>query len=165
MRAIDFTDERAGATWQAVEHLAGCNIPIDEITVAWQCARARDKTGDGLTVEELRETRNAAVLHKMGAAHLVRSTLTRVADQAQIEISRCAQDLRVDSAALIDTAATHHVTVAAVARRLTGEHIARAPVPAVKKRMLLTQTRRSPITTATASAIDQHPYTHMVDLR
>ena len=144
IRSYDFTDARAAATWRAVEHLAEHDEPIDEITVAWQCLRVRSRTGDGLTVQALRETRDAALFHEMGAATMARSTLTRVAGQAKIAISRCTEDPRIDPAVLIDSVETHHVAVAAVAQRLMGEYIANESLAALKKR-LLDQIGRAPV--------------------
>jgi hypothetical protein len=40
----------------------------------------------------LRRTRDAALFHQVGAATPARSTLIRMADQAKIAISRCADD-------------------------------------------------------------------------
>jgi hypothetical protein len=136
VRDCDFTDARSAATWRAVGYLADHDAPIDEITVAWQTMRVRSRSGDGLTVPELRAMREATLFHEVGAATLARSTLIRVADQAQLAISRCADDLRLDPAPLIDSVATHHVAVAAAAQRLTGEHLANAPFSEVKKRLL-----------------------------
>jgi len=164
VRRSDFTDTRAAATWQAVEHLTERAEPIDEITVAWQVLRARSRTGDGLTVQELRETRGSALFHEMGAATLARSTLTRVADQAMIAISQCAQDLRIDPTALIDSVATHHVVVAAVAQRLTGEPFPSESLAAIKKR-LLDRTRRTPAQVVSTSAPFERPSSYTADLR
>ena len=164
VRKSDFTDARAAATWQAVEHLTERAEPIDEITVAWQVLRARSRTGDGLTVQELRETRGSALFHEMGAATLARSTLTRVADQAMIAISQCAQDLRIDPTALIDSVATHHVVVAAVAQRLTGEPFPSESLAAIKKR-LLDRTRRTPAQVVSTSAPCERPSSYTADLR
>ena len=133
MRASDFTDTRAAATWQAVEHLAELDAPFDEIVVAWQTERERNRSGDGFTVQELRETRDAALFHEVASATLARSTLTNVADKAKISISRCAEDLRLDPAALIDCVATHHLAVAAAAQRLRGARFETAPLEAVKE--------------------------------
>lgn len=164
VRKSDFTDARAAATWQAVEHLTERAEPIDEITVAWQVLRARSLTGDGLTVQELRETRGSALFHEMGAATLARSTLTRVADQAKIAISQCAQDLRIDPTALIDSVATHHVVVAAVTQRLTGEPFPSESLAAIKKR-LLDRTRRTPAQEVSTSAPCERPSSYTADLR
>jgi len=164
VRKSDFTDARAAATWQAVEHLTERAAPIDEITVAWQALLARSRTGDGLTVQELRDTRNAALFHEMGAATLARSTVTRVAGQAMIAISQCAQDLRIDPTALIDSVATHHLAVAAAAERLTGEELANEPPAAVKNR-LLARTKGSPAQTAAGSTTGHRPSSYSVDLR
>jgi replicative DNA helicase len=164
VRKSDFTDARAAAAWQAVEHLTERAEPIDEITVAWQVLRARSRTGDGLTVQELRETRGSALFHEMGAATLARSTLTRVADQAMIAISQCAQDLRIDPTALIDSVATHHVVVAAVTQRLTGEPFPSESLAAIKKR-LLDRTRRTPAQVVSTSAPCERPSSYTADLR
>lgn len=153
VRRSDFTDARASATWQAVEYLAEHDTPIDEITVAWQTWRARSRSGDGLTVPELRETRGAALLHEMGAATLAKSTLIRVASLARAATARCTDDLSVDLATVIDSLATHHLAVAATAQRLTSEHFPNDSLAAVKDR-LLAQARRSK-NPATASAIPQ----------
>jgi replicative DNA helicase len=164
VRKSDFTDARAAATWQAVEHLTGRAAPIDEITVAWQVLRARSRTGDGLTVQELRETRDAALFHEMGAATLARSTVTRVAGQAKIAISRCAEDLRIDPETVIDSVATHHLAVAAAGARLIGEDLANEPLAAVKNR-LLDRTRRSPVQVASPRATCERPSSYTADLR
>jgi len=164
IRSHDFTDARAAATWQAVEHLSEHDAPIDEITVAWQGWRVRGRTGNGLTVQELRETRSSALFHEMGAATLAKSTLTRVADQAMIAISQCAQDLRIDPTALIDSVATHHVVVAAVAQRLTGEPFPSESLAAIKKR-LLDRTRRTPAQVVSTSAPFERPSSYTADLR
>jgi len=156
VRRSDFTDARAAATWQAVEHLAERVAPIDEITVAWQGLRARSRTGDGLTVQELRETRDAALFHEAGAKRLARSTLTRVADQANIAITRYVEDLRINPAVLMDSVTTHHVAVAAVAQRLTGEPFPSESLAAIKKR-LLDQTRRTPVQEVSTSATCERP--------
>lgn len=159
VRSYDFTDKRTAATWQAVEHLADHDLPIDEITVAWQALLARNRTGDGLTVQELRETRSAALFHEMGAATLARSTVTRVAGQAKIAISRCAEDMRIDPETVIDSVATHHVAVAAAAERLTGEDLASEPLAAVKNR-LLDRTRRTPVQVASTRATCERVVLH-----
>ena len=164
VRASDFTEPRATATWQAVEHLADLAAPIDEITVAWQTERARRRSGDGLTLQELRETRSAALFHEMGAATLARSTVTRVAGQAKIAISRCAEDLRIDPETVIDSVATHHLAVAAAAERLTGEALANEPLAAFKNR-LLDRTRRSPLQVASTNATSERPSSNTADLR
>ncbi|MHB8187649.1 MAG: DnaB-like helicase N-terminal domain-containing protein [Dermatophilaceae bacterium] len=163
VRRSDFTDSRAAATWQAVEHLAEHDAPIDEITVAWQCLRARSRTGDGLTVQELRETRDAALFHEMGAATLARSTVTRVAGQAKIAISRCAEDLRIDPETVIDSVATHHLAVAAAGARLIGEDLANEPLAAVKNQ-LLDRTRRSPVQVASPWATCERPSSYTAEL-
>jgi replicative DNA helicase len=163
VRKSDFTDARAAATWQAVEHLTERAAPIDAITVAWQCLRARSRTGDGLTVQELRETRGSALFHERGAATLARSTLTRVADQAMIAISQCAQDLRTDPTALIDSVATHHVVVAAVAQRLSSEPFPRESWATLKKR-LLDQAGRTPVQVVSTSATTERPSSYTAEL-
>ena len=160
----DFTTGRAVATWLAVERLAEHGAPIDEVTVAWQVLRAGNRSGDGLTVQELRETRSSALFHEAGAATLARSTLTRVVDQAKIAISRCAEDLRIDPAAIIDSAATHHVAAAWAAQRLTGEHLENTPLVAVRNR-LLARTQRSPVPLAATSAMRQRPLSYRLDSR
>jgi len=164
VRSYDFTDPRAAATWLAVEHLAEHHEPIDEITVAWQGLRVRSRTGDGLSVQELRETRSAALFHEAGAATLARSTLTRVADQAKIAISRRADDLNTDPAALVDAVTAHHVTLAATAGRLTGESFPSESLAALKKR-LHDQTRRTPVQVVSTSATCERPSSHPTDLR
>ena len=164
VRKSDFTDARAAATWQAVEHLTERAAPIDEITVAWRVLRARSRTGDGLTVQELREARDAALFHEMGAATLARSTVTRVAGQAKIAISRCAEDLRIDPETVIDSVATHHLAVAAAVARLIGEDLVNEPLAAVKNR-LLDRTRRSPVQVASPRATCEHPSSYTADLR
>ena len=164
LRSYDFTDARAAATWQAVEHLAEHDAPIDEITVAWQALLARSRAGDGLTVQELRETRSAALFHQMGAATLARSTVTRVAGQAEIAISRCTEDPRIDPETVIDSAATHHLAVAAAAERLTGEDLANEPLAAVKNR-LLDRTRQTPVQVASTRATCERPSSYTADLR
>jgi replicative DNA helicase len=164
VRKSDFTDARAAATWQALEHLTERAAPIDEITVAWQVLRARSRTGDGLTVQELRETRDAALFHEMGAATLARSTVTRVAGQAKFAISRCAEDLRIDPETVIDSVATHHLAVAAAGARLIGEDLANEPLAAVKNR-LLDRTRRSPVQVASPRATCERPSSNTPDLR
>ena len=153
VRRSDFTDARASATWQAVEDLAEHDMPIDEITVAWQTWRARSRSGDGLTVPELHETRDAALLHEVGAATLAKSTLIRVASRARAATTRYSDDLSVDLATVIDSLATHHVAVAATAQRLTGERFPNESLAAFKDR-LLAQARRSK-TPVSTSAITQ----------
>lgn len=164
VRGYEFTDARAAATWQAVEHLAEHDAPIDEITVAWQSMRARSRTGDGLTLQELRETRDAALFHEAGAIRLARSTLARVAAQAKIAVTRCAQDLRLSPAVLIDSAATHHVAVAAVAQRLTGEAFPSESLDAIKNQ-LLDRRHRNPAQVASTSAPCEPPSSYTADLR
>ena len=164
VRSYDFTDARAAATWQAVEHLAEHDAPIDEITVAWQSLRVRSRTGDGLTLQELRETRDAALFHEAGAMRLARSTLAHVAAQAKIAITRCAEDLRLNPAVLMDSATTHHVAVAAVAQRLTGEPFPSESLAAIKKR-LLDRTRRTPAQVVSTSAPCERPSSYTADLR
>ena len=136
VRDCDFTDTRAAATWRAVGYLADHDAPIDEITVAWQAMRARSRFGDGLTAPELRETRETALFHEAGAAKLASSTIARVTAHARLATARYAEDPGVDLATVIDTAATHHVAVAAAAQRLTGERLANPPLAEVKNRLL-----------------------------
>ena len=164
VRSYDFTDARAAATWEAVEHLAEHDAPIDEITVTWQSLRVRSRTGDGLTLQELRETRDAALFHEAGAARLARSTLAHVAAQANIAITQCAQDLRIDPTGLIDSVANHHVAVAAFAERLTGEPFPSESLAAIKKR-LLDLTRRTPARVVTTSAPCERPSSYTAGLR
>ena len=163
VRRSDFTDARAAATWQAVEHLAEHDAPIDEITVAWQAMRASSQSGDGLTVQELRETRTAALFHEVGAATLARATITRVASRVRGATSRCAEDLGVDLATVIDSVATHHAAVAAAAQRLTGERFPHELLAEIKKQ-LLDRPRRSLVPLVTTSAI-QAPSVYPVDSR
>jgi len=164
VRAWDFTDPRAAATWRALEYVAEHDGPIDEITVAWQTERARRRSGDGLTLQELRETRDTALFHEMGATTLARSTVTRVAGQAKLAISRCAGDLRIDPETVIDSVATHHLAVAAAAERLTGEDLANEPLAAVKNR-LLDRTRQTPVQVASTRATCERPSSYTADLR
>jgi len=163
IRSYDFTDSRAAATWQAIEHLAQHNGPIDEITVAWQAIRERSRTGDGLSLQDLRQTRDAALFHEAGATKLARSTLARVVAQAKIAITRCAEDLRLNPATVIDSVATHHVAVAAVAQRLSGETFPNESLTATKKQ-LLDRTRRTPAKVST-SAPREPPSSYHNDLR
>ena len=164
VRRSDFTDERAAAIWQAVEHLAELGAPIDEVTVAWQAMRAGSRSGEGLAVQALRETRGAALFHEVGAATLARSTVTRVVCQATIAISRCAEDLNVDLATVIDSVATHHVALAVSAQRLTGDLSPNESLAAVKNQ-LLDRTHRSPVPTPTAEAVGRSPSSYSVVLR
>lgn len=115
----DFADPRAAATWRAVERLAQHDASIDEITVAWQALRTSSRWGDGLNVQELRETRSAALFHEAGAATLARTTLTRVALGAKTATTQCSDDQGIDLATVIDSAAAQHVSVASAAERLT----------------------------------------------
>ena len=160
----DFTTGRAAATWLAIQRLAEREAPIDEVTVAWQVLRARSRFGDGLTTHELRETRSAALFHEAGAATLASSTLTRVADQANIAITRCAETLRLNPAAIIDSVATHHVAVAAVAQRLTGEPLPSESLAAIKKR-LVDRTRRTRTKVVSSGGPSERPSAHTADLR
>ena len=164
VRGYDFTDARAAATWQAVEHLAEHDAPIDEITVAWQSLRGRSRTGDGLTLQELRETRDAALFHEAGAVRLAKSTLARVAAQAKIAVTRGAEDLRLSPAVLMDSAATHHVAVAAVAQRLTGEPYTSESLAAIAKK-LLDRTHPTPAQVASTSAPCERPSSYTADLK
>jgi replicative DNA helicase len=116
----DFADPRAAATWRAVEHLAEHDASIDEITVAWQALRTSSRWGDGLRVQELRETRSAALFHEAGAATLARTTLARVARGAKASTTGCSDDQGIDLATVLESAAAQHVSVASAARRLTG---------------------------------------------
>jgi hypothetical protein len=158
----DFLDARAAATWQAIEHLAEHEAPIDEITVAWQTGRAHSRTGDGLTVRELRNTRDAALFHEVGAATLARLTMTSVVSHAQVATSRCAEDLGIDLATVIDSVATHHAAIAAAAQRLKGESIPNESLVAVKKRLLV-RARRSPVHMVTTSATCEHTSAQRID--
>ncbi len=158
VRRSDFTDARAIATWQAVEYLAEHDTPIDEITVAWQIARAHGQSGDGLTVPELRETRDAALFHEVGAATLAKSTLIRVASRARAATTRYTDDLSVDLATVIDSLATHHVAVAATAQRLTSEPLSNESLVAIKNRLAQAGRSKTPVT---ASARPQ-PLPHSV---
>jgi hypothetical protein len=64
VRGSDSTDVGAAATWQAVEHRRNTALPL--MRSPWHGdARERASIADGLTLEELRETRTAAVLHEM----------------------------------------------------------------------------------------------------
>ena len=158
----DFLDARAAATWQAIEHLAEHEAPIDEITVARQTGRAHSRTGDGLTVRELRNTRDAALFHEVGAATLARSTMTSVVSHAQVATSRCAEDLGIDLATVIDSVATHHAAIAAADQRLKGESIPNESLVAVKKRLLV-RARRSPVHMVTTSATCEHTSAQRID--
>jgi hypothetical protein len=164
VRTSDLTDPQAAATWQAIEHLAEHNAPIDQITVSWQTVWARGRFGDGLRVQELRATRGAAFFHHAGAATLAMSTMTRVASRAMAATSRCAEDLAIDLTTVIDSVETHQVAVAAAAQRLTGEHLAHASLAAVKKR-LLDGTRQPAAPALRTVAIDQSPVAARVDRR
>jgi hypothetical protein len=162
VRDCDFTDPRAAATWHSVAYLAEHDAPIDEITVAWQAVRVCGQADDGLTLQELRETRGAALFHEVGAASLARSTLARVVSQAQLATSRCAEDLGVELATVIDSVATHHVAAAAAAQRLSGDFCLNESLTSIKKR-LLDRTRRPPVASDTARAIGQRPSSYPVD--
>lgn len=123
-RADDFTDLRARATWRAVEHLGEHGAVIDEVTVAWQGLTTRHRFGDVLTIQELRETRAAALFHEAAAVTLARSTLTRVASRAGAATAQSAQDLGIDLATVIDSVISHHIAVVAATRHLAGEDVA-----------------------------------------
>jgi hypothetical protein len=116
--------------------------------------RARSRSEGGLTVQELRETRAAALFHEQGAAVLAKSTLTRVALRAQTATPRCADDPGIDLASVIDSVATHLVAVAAATQRLTGEVCLNESLAS-----------RSPVPTVTARAISPRPSSRPVDLR
>lgn len=137
----DFTNPRTAATWQALQHLADHHTPIDQITVAWQTLRERNRTGDGLTLQELRQTRDAALLHQAGTTTLTRATISRAATHAQQATSHDCDDLGVDLAEIINSLEAHHATVAAAAQRLTNRPCPHESLAAVKNR-LLTRARR-----------------------
>lgn len=124
------------ATWRAVEHHAEHDTVIDEVTVAWQGLRTRDRFGDVLTVQELRETRDAALFHEAAATTLGRSTLTRTASHVGAATIQCADDLGLDLEAVVDSVNSHHIALAAVTGRLVGEHLADASVASLKTRIL-----------------------------
>ena len=164
VRDCDFTDTRAAATWRAVEHLAEHDAPIDEVTVAWQVLRDWSRFGDGLASLELRETRGAALFHEAGAATLARSTITRVTSHAKLATARGAKDLGVDLATVIDSAATHHVAVAAAAQRLAGRPRADESLTALKIRLLdLHGHAAAPLVTTEPRR--QHPPSYHVNSR
>ena len=108
-------------TWRTIELLAEQGAVIDEVTVAWQALRERTRAGEGLTVQELRETRGAAIFYETGAGTLARTTLKRVTLRAKTATKQCSEDQGIDLTTVIDSATTHHVAVAAAAQRLIGE--------------------------------------------
>lgn len=124
IRECDFTDPRTTLTWRAVEYLAEHDAVIDEVTVAWQALRAQSRSGNGLTVQELRETRAAAIFHEAATTALARSSMTRIFERAVVSISRGAEDQRIGPKALIESATSHHVAVGVAAERLKGERLA-----------------------------------------
>jgi hypothetical protein len=56
--------------------------------------------------------------------------------ESRLSPNRYVRSSGVDLATVIDTAATHHLAVAAAAHRLTGKRLANPPLAAVKKRLL-----------------------------
>jgi replicative DNA helicase len=118
----DFSRPDHAATWSAINALAKAGIPIDYVTLAWECQRHNpDHNSPGLSADQLATmARHTAGSPGPAIATVAHAALLRHTDAAHEQIQAIADDHAADALTVVSTAEKAYREVGEHARRLSG---------------------------------------------
>lgn len=120
VRPDDLTDPALRSAWTAVTDLHQAGQPIDEITVYWQLTHTAAAGQPIPTLTQLRETRNAAILHEQAAQLLATSAAARLTARLPTLLARLEANDTLDAAALTESVSANATAIRSTLQRLVG---------------------------------------------